>query len=118
MTGQSDLVNYIELIQGLQESIYTPRIKYLDRVIAKHYGIPDYKFKWCDPFPESEAEKIKKRKDLYESLQTATGKPILSQEEARKIILQECEDYKDIIVPENVPEVDNNNGGDNATSEN
>lgn len=105
-TGQSDLVNYIQMLQGLQRKWFNPLLKQLDPIICKHYGIEEYKYKWNCIFPESTAEKSQRYKDMIEAVGTAVEKRLLSFEEGRLMLLREkvFEDIDPAKVPE-VPEL-------------
>lgn len=63
-TGQSDLVNYIDLLTGLQESVFAPRLDVIDKIVQAHFGIEEFSYEWCDIFPESNVERAKRAKDL------------------------------------------------------
>lgn len=63
-TGESDLVNYIDLLTGLQTSIFEPRLCVIDKIVQAHFGIEEYEYEWCDIFPESNVEKAKRAVDL------------------------------------------------------
>lgn len=58
-TGESDLINYIELLQGYQKDIFVPRLRVIDTVLAAHFGldVDDFVYEWGDIFPESSAQK-------------------------------------------------------------
>lgn len=63
-TGESDLVNYIDLLTGLQTSVFDPRLDVVDKIVQAHFGIEEYDYEWLDIFPESNVEKAKRAKDL------------------------------------------------------
>ena len=63
-TGESDLVNYIDLLTGLQTSVFDPRLDVVDKIVQAHFGIEEYNYEWLDIFPESNVEKAKRAKDL------------------------------------------------------
>lgn len=56
-TGESDLVNYVEMLQGLQKDIFVPRLQVVDKLLATHFGIPEFTYEWGCIFPESASQK-------------------------------------------------------------
>ena len=56
-TGESDLINYVEFLQGLQKDIYVPRLKIVDFLLAKHFDIPEFDYEFNCIFPESALQK-------------------------------------------------------------
>lgn len=67
-TGESDLVNYIDLLVAIQNMEYRPRLKVLDQIVQAHFGLPAWKYKWRCIFPESSAQKETREKDTVASL--------------------------------------------------
>lgn len=102
-TGQSDLVNYIQTLQGLQRKWFTPLLRQLDPIICKHFGIEDFKFRWNCIFPESSAERAERMKVTVETVSMAVESRLLSLKEAR----QELKDLKvfEGIEPNEIPEI-------------
>ena len=88
-TGQSDLVNYIQMLQGIQRKTFNPLLNQLDPIICKHFGIKEYKYKWNCIFPESSAERIEREAKTIESMSVAVEKRLVSVEEARKKLVEE-----------------------------
>lgn len=85
-TGQSDLVNYIDLLTGLQTAIFDPRLDVVDRLAQAHFGIPEYTYEWCDIFPESSAERAKRASDLSNALEKMVEQGILTRENANCVV--------------------------------
>lgn len=85
-TGQSDLVNYIDLLTGLQTAIFDPRLEVMDRIAQAHFGIGEYTYEWCDIFPESSAEKAKRASDLSVALENLVESGIITRQDANKIV--------------------------------
>lgn len=83
-TGESDLINYIELLQGLQKDIFEPRLKIVDTLLAAHYGmdLKEFKYKWGDIFPESASQKADRLDKVTDRMCKATEAGILSRESA------------------------------------
>ncbi len=83
-TGESDLVNYIETLQGLHRDVYDPRLKVMDMLMAAHFGLKEeqFKYEWKCIFPESSAQKAERRKAKSEEMATLTDAGILSRESA------------------------------------
>jgi phage-related protein (TIGR01555 family) len=102
-TGESDLVNYIETLQGLHKDIFVPRLGIVDRLLAAHYNIPEesFKYEWNCIFPESAAQKAERHAKKSEGIALLTDSGILSRESA----LEELKDYgcvsKDATVGDN-----------------
>jgi phage-related protein (TIGR01555 family) len=90
-TGESDLVNYIETLQGLHKDIFVPRLKVVDRLLAAHYGIEEDKFKyeWNCIFPESATQKADRQARYSEGIVLVTDAGILSRSSA----LEELKKY-------------------------
>jgi phage-related protein (TIGR01555 family) len=85
-TGQSDLVNYIDLLMGLQTAIFDPRLEVMDRIAQAHFGIPEYEYEWCDIFPESSAEKAKRASDLSTALEKLVNTGVITTKDANSIV--------------------------------
>ncbi len=83
-TGESDLVNYIETLQGLHRDVYDPRLKVMDMLMAAHFGLKEeqFKYEWKCIFPESSAQKAERCKAKSEEMATLTDAGILSRESA------------------------------------
>jgi phage-related protein (TIGR01555 family) len=83
-TGESDLVNYIETLQGLHKDIFNPRVKITDRLMAAHYGIDEkeFKYEWKCIFPESAGQKAIRQKDFAEHICRLVETGVLSEESA------------------------------------
>jgi phage-related protein (TIGR01555 family) len=114
-TGESDLVNYIEFLQGLQKDIFVPRLKKVDFLLAAHYAIDveEFKYDWKCIFPESALQKQERLNTQVEWLSQLTESGILSRESA----LKEAKDAG--IVSEEAtlgedPNKQNQAGGSNA----
>jgi phage-related protein (TIGR01555 family) len=81
-TGESDLVNYVETLQGLHKSIFVPRLKPVDLLLAAHYGLKenDFEYEWGCIFPESAAQKAIRIKSKADSISVLCDSGILSRE--------------------------------------
>lgn len=102
-TGQSDLVNYVQMLQGLQRRLYNPLLKQLDPIICKHYGIEEFKYKWNCIFPESSGEKAERYNNMIQAMAQAVEGRLVSVEEARAVLKDE--DIFCDIDPDKVPPV-------------
>jgi len=83
-TGQSDQVNYVDLLIGLQNEIFKPRLRVIDKLLSAHYGIDLEKFKYefnCI-FPESSKDQTERLDILTDSLTKLTTAGILSTQSA------------------------------------
>ncbi len=87
-TGESDLVNYIEFLQGLQKDIFVPRLKVVDVLLAAHFQIPieQFQYTWGCIFPESATEKAERQDKVVDRITKLTEAGVLSTESA----LEEC----------------------------
>lgn len=85
-TGQSDLNNYVQMLQSLQHSIFGPTLRQLDPIIQKHFGIEEYKYKWNDLFPESAYERAERSLILLQGAREAVEGQTLSIEESRQFL--------------------------------
>ena len=90
-TGESDLVNYIETLQGLHKDIFVPRLKVVDKLLAAHFGLneEEFKYEWNCIFPESAAQKAERQARKQEGMAVLTEAGIISRESA----LEELKDY-------------------------
>ena len=81
-TGESDLVNYVETLQGFHKSIFDPRLKPVDVLLAAHYGLneEEFDYEWGCIFPESAAQKAIRVKDKSESIAMLCDSGVLSRE--------------------------------------
>jgi hypothetical protein len=102
-TGESDLVNYVETLQGLHKDIFVPRLKPVDRLLAAHFGLPEEEFEytWGCIFPESAAQKEDRMLVKAQSVAGLCDSGVLSLESG----LEELKNYgavsKDATVGEN-----------------
>ena len=89
-TGESDLINYIEFIEGLQKDIFAPRLKIIDFILSKHFGLAEEEFayEFACIFPESASQKQDREKTEAEKLCALADSGIISRESA----LQEAKD--------------------------
>jgi phage-related protein (TIGR01555 family) len=83
-TGESDLINYIEMLQGLQKDVYEPRLQIVDLLMSRHFGLPleAFDYKWKCIFPESSSQKQERYKDSAEWLSKLADSGIISRESA------------------------------------
>ena len=109
-TGESDLVNYIETLQGLHKDIFNPRLKVVDKLLAAHYGKKEEEFEytWNCIFPESAAQKAVRLKDNDERICRLVETGVLSRESA----LKEVKTYSDISKDATVGDDPNKQTGD------
>lgn len=85
-TGQSDLVNYIDMLQGLQVAIFDPRLQFMDKLLCAHYGIPEFSYEWNDIFPESSLERAKRAWEISRALEKLVAQGVVSREGANQIV--------------------------------
>lgn len=90
-TGESDLINYVEFLQGLQKDIFVTRLKPVDMLLAAHYGldIEEFKYDWCCIFPESASQKQDRLGTQVEWLARLVESGILSPESALQQAMDE-----------------------------
>jgi len=90
-TGESDLVNYIETLQGQHKDVFDPRLGVVDKLLAAHFGIDEeeFKYEWNCIFPESAAQKAARQKDFAEHICMLVEAGVLSEESG----LKEMQDY-------------------------
>jgi phage-related protein (TIGR01555 family) len=83
-TGESDLINYVEFLSGLQKDIFKPRLKVVDILLSAHFGISEEEFDydWCCIFPESAAQKQERIGNKVEWLARLCESGILKRESA------------------------------------
>jgi phage-related protein (TIGR01555 family) len=83
-TGESDLVNYIETLQGLHKDIFVPRLKTVDYLLAAHFGLEEeeLKYSWGCIFPESAGQKAVREKDYGEFISRLVESGVLDPESA------------------------------------
>jgi len=81
-TGESDLVNYIEFLQGLQKDVFFSRLKPTDKLLAAHYGIDEFTYEWNCIFPESASQKADRLDKGADRLCKMTECGILSTDSA------------------------------------
>ncbi len=81
-TGESDLVNYIETLQGLHKDIFVPRLKVVDKLLAAHYGIDEteFEYEWNCIFPESAAQRTDRQAKKIESVSLMVTSGLLNLE--------------------------------------
>jgi hypothetical protein len=112
-TGESDLVNYIETLQGLHKDIFVPRLKVVDKLLSAHFGLDEeeFKYEWNCIFPESASQKAQRYKDYGEYISGLVSTGVLSEESG----LQQLKDYgcvdKDATVGTNPNKIKQQAGG-------
>ncbi len=82
-TGESDLVNYIETLQGLHKDIFVPRLKPVDLLLAAHFGLQEEDFtgyEWKCIFPESAAQKEERNEKKCNSIAELCREGIISRQ--------------------------------------
>ena len=67
-TGESDLNNYVDLIRQKQKSVFDKRLRVMDKILAAHAGIDDFKYTWNCAFPESALQKEERRNKLADTV--------------------------------------------------
>ena len=99
-TGESDLINYIELLQGLQKDIFEPRLKVVDTLLAAHFGIniSEFKYDWGCIFPESASQKADRLDKTSDRLVKMVEQGILSTDSALQEAINEGVVSKDAKV--------------------
>ncbi len=99
-TGESDLVNYIESLIGLQKSIYDPRLVPVDRLMAAHFGLSldDFEYKWSCIFPESVMQKAERHAKLSEAWSFLADSGIVARESLLSMAIKEGVVDSDAIV--------------------
>jgi len=87
-TGESDLNSYIDVITGLQKSIFVPRITKLDKVIGAHFGLAEPLYEWNCVFPESALQHAEKLSKLIAPLVELVEAGIFSAQQAHDVIVE------------------------------
>lgn len=85
-TGESDLVNYIDLLTGLQTTIFEPRLYVIDAIVQAHFGIEEYAYEWCDIFPESNVERAERAVNVATALDLLVANGTITREAANSIV--------------------------------
>ena len=111
-TGESDLVNYIELLQGLQKDIFEPRLKIVDTLMSAHFGIElnEFKYEWGCIFPESASQKAEREDKIVDRIVKLTESGILSRQSALDNAKKEGVISKDATLGEAPAKPQTNNG--------
>ena len=120
-TGESDLVNYIDLLTGLQTNIFEPRLDVFDALVQAHFGIAEYTYEWCDIFPESNVERAKRAVDIATALDLLIANGTITTEAANCIIKHskvfgECDVGKHNPNPPNMQKGSADNAKPSSTS--
>ncbi len=89
-TGESDLINYIEFLMGLQRDIFKPRLMVVDKLLSAHYGLnaDEFEYSWKCIFPESASQAQERMGNSIEWIARLTEAGVISRESA----LQEAKD--------------------------
>lgn len=85
-TGESDLNNYIDMLEGLQKAIFKPRLKTIDILLQAHFGIAPWTYKFNSIFPESSLQRAEREKKTIEPLVALVEAGIMKPEVALEII--------------------------------
>jgi len=86
-TGESDMINYINVLKAIQVMMFAPRLDKLDAIAQRHFGIPEYSYKWNCLFPESLQEKEAREKDTIESISSLVEVGVLTPQAAHNILI-------------------------------
>jgi len=81
-TGESDLINYVEMLMGLQKDIFDPRLVRVDALLAADAGIAPFEYEWTCIFPESASQKQDRLNTQAGWLATFADSGIISRESA------------------------------------
>jgi hypothetical protein len=85
-TGESDLNNYIDFLEGQQVAQFDPRLEVIDKLLQAHYGCEPWEYEWNCIFPESSTQIAEREKTQAESLETYVNSFILEPDEAKEIL--------------------------------
>ena len=90
-TGESDLINYVEFLQGLQKDVFVPRLKVADRLLAAHFNLDEeeFSYEWNCIFPESASQKQTRYVSTSEWLKNLVESGICSPASALDIAKKE-----------------------------
>ena len=90
--GGADIINYAEHIGAKQRAVFDPRLKVVDNLIAKHFGLSQenkgkipvspFKYEWRCVFPESNEGKEARLNSRAVSLGILADSGIVSRESA------------------------------------
>ena len=67
-SGDADISNYVDTLKGHQKVDLRPKLRTIDKIIQAHFGLGDWKYEWCDLFPESAAQAQERKKNLCDSV--------------------------------------------------
>lgn len=104
-TGESDLNNYIDMLEGEQAENFDPRLEVIDALLQAHFGLPPIEYEWVCPFPESAMTREERRNKLADSLQLLVANNVITAEAAIRIMKSEHmfkikdEDYGEAPTP-------------------
>lgn len=87
-TGESDMVNYIEVLEAIQTMMFAPRLDILDTIIQKHCGLPEWEYEWNSLYPESRQESDKREKDVGDTLANLVEQGVITPDAAHKILIR------------------------------
>tara|TARA_R110000851_G_scaffold244874_4_gene397648 strand:- start:1421 stop:2746 length:1326 start_codon:yes stop_codon:yes gene_type:complete len=115
-TGESDLVNYIETLQGLHKDIFVPRLKVVDTLLSAHFGLSleVMEYEWGCIFPESAGQKAVREKVHGEQICRLVETGILSTESALAEMKNKGSISKDAMVGVNPNTIKTQAGDKNA----
>lgn len=111
-TGESDNINYVESLVGLQRSVFKPRLRVIDSLITKHFGLSDtdMKYEFNCAFPESISEREDRHKVVTDSMVGLVDSGILSPESA----LSELKKHNVVQLDATVGKIEVKNDSSNA----
>lgn len=67
-SGDADISNYVDTLKGYQKVDLRPKLSIIDKIIQAHFGLGDWKYEWCDLFPESAAQAQERKKALCDAI--------------------------------------------------
>ena len=86
-TGESDMTNYVNMIEAMRDKKLTPELATLDEVVARSAGIsmvPD--FKWASLFDRTPTEQAETAKAVVGATREAIDAAMIDEDEGREAI--------------------------------
>ena len=104
-TGESDLNNYIDMITGLQSSVFDPRLRVIDKLLQAHFGLGEWEYDWVCTYPESRTQEATRRQLETESVAGLVQAGVVTPEDGQKMLahLRLYGDFKFSAPPKQPP---------------
>lgn len=88
-TGDADMEQYVDTLEGIQENVFTPRIDLIDEILQIDGGVAPWTYEWECLFPESAVKETEREASRIDSVTVLVDSGIITTETALAILKAE-----------------------------